>query len=142
MTSAPASSLHKDLHDETSPVSDPFHKFLGAQLINKAKGSGSSRFRAATHEPLEKLPLLRGIPQNQFDISSTCLLIVALIQTLRLLTARIWLFRKLRQCSLAFDFTDPLGDLKVCHRMHPIISISHGICSVSVVEEDQAGSTD
>jgi hypothetical protein len=50
--------------------------------------------------------------------------------------------RKLRQCSQVFDFTDPLGDLKACHRMHPIISISHGICSVSVVEGDQAGSTD
>ena len=116
MTSASASSLPKNLHSETSPpVLDPSHKFLGAQLINKAKGSGSSRLRAATHEPLEKLPLLRGIPQYQFDACFACHSIVILPHQDAKAADREDLFiRKLRQCSQVFDFTDPLGDLKAC----------------------------
>ena len=42
-------------------MADAFHKFKDAPLVHKDKRTGSSRFRAAKGEALEKLPLLKGV---------------------------------------------------------------------------------
>ena len=47
-------------HLDVPPVSDAFHKFTGAPLVHKDKRAGSSRFRSAKGEALDKLPLLKG----------------------------------------------------------------------------------
>ena len=41
-------------------MTEAFHKFKDAPLVHKDKRAGSSRFRAAKGEALEKLPLLKG----------------------------------------------------------------------------------
>ena len=58
MTPQPPKQTH---HLDIPPVSDAFHKFTGAPLVHKDKRAGSSRFRSAKAETLEKLPLLKGL---------------------------------------------------------------------------------
>ncbi len=48
-------------HHPDAPHIDVFHKFSGAPLVHKDKRTGSSRFRSARGEVLEKLPLLKGL---------------------------------------------------------------------------------
>jgi hypothetical protein len=47
-------------HLDVPPITDAFHKFTGAPLVHKEKRQGSSRFRSAKAESLEKLPMLKG----------------------------------------------------------------------------------
>ena len=118
MTSAPASSLPKNLHDETSPpVLDPSRKFLGAHLINKAKGSGSSRPRSHTRAPGEALS---SVVLSHILSILTLQVLSVLIQTPRLPTARICLFASCTNAAKCLTSQTPLGDLKACHHMHSI----------------------
>ncbi|XP_054154152.1 serine/threonine-protein phosphatase 2A 56 kDa regulatory subunit epsilon isoform-like [Oppia nitens] len=68
---------------------DPFKK--GSLKRKQKKSQGSSRYRLTSEVELQPLPLLKDVPSGEQE----------------------GLFiRKLRQCCIAFDFMDPVSDLK------------------------------
>ncbi|XP_004349264.2 protein phosphatase 2A regulatory subunit B' delta isoform [Capsaspora owczarzaki ATCC 30864] len=103
-------------------VFDKFKKSKGDNLIAKApKRQTSSRFRATAKVELEKLSLLKDVPP----------------------TEREALFcQKLRQCSVGFDFSDALSDLRgkeikraSLHELVEYVTNNRGIITEAVYPE-------
>lgn len=68
---------------------DPFKK--GSVKRKQKKSQGSSRYRSTNDVELQPLPLLKDVPATEQEEL---------------------FIRKLRQCSMVFDFMDPVADLK------------------------------
>ncbi|XP_050047996.1 serine/threonine-protein phosphatase 2A 56 kDa regulatory subunit epsilon isoform-like isoform X2 [Dermacentor andersoni] len=87
-------SAHSGSHPVSSSATfvdkiDPFKK--GSLKRKQRKSQGSSRYRSANDVELQPLPLLRDVGAGEQEEL---------------------LIRKLRQCSVVFDFMDPVADIK------------------------------
>ncbi|XP_064489026.1 serine/threonine-protein phosphatase 2A 56 kDa regulatory subunit epsilon isoform-like [Ornithodoros turicata] len=117
-------SAHSTSHPVSSSTTfvdkiDPFKK--GSLKRKQRKSQGSSRYRSANDVELQPLPLLK-------DVAST--------------EQEELLIRKLRQCSVVFDFMDPVADIKgkeikraTLNELVDYITAGRGVLTESVYPE-------
>lgn len=118
--SSKSSNLHKSTnrfamtsHSLQAPTAfvdkiDPFKK--GSLKRKQKKSQGSSRYRLTSEVDLQPLPLLKGMTLRSTR-ATTSHSIFPLPEVSGAEQEALFI-RKLRQCCIAFDFMDPVSDLK------------------------------
>uniref|UniRef100_A0A131Y560 Serine/threonine protein phosphatase 2A regulatory subunit n=1 Tax=Ixodes ricinus TaxID=34613 RepID=A0A131Y560_IXORI len=117
-------SAHSGSHPVSSSATfvdkiDPFKK--GSLKRKQRKSQGSSRYRSANDVELQPLPLLKDVASGEQEEL---------------------LIRKLRQCSVVFDFMDPVADIKgkeikraTLNELVDYITAGRGVLTESVYPE-------